>query len=92
MRAIKRLDERGRPRRRTRVARRRAERAILDARPREQVERLLTQLIERAEDGSRESCFAHRHLAELRLEDSPWSAALHLRRVIGADPDDDVAR
>ena len=71
--------------------RRRAERAILDARPREQVERLLTQLIERAEDGSRESCFAHRHLAELRLEDSPWSAALHLRRVIGADPDDDVA-
>lgn len=71
--------------------RRRAERAILDARPREQVERLLTQLVERAEDGSRESCFAHRHLAELRLEDSPWSAALHLRRVVGADPDDDVA-
>lgn len=70
---------------------RRAERAILDARPREQIERLLKKLIERAEVGSRESSFAHRHLAEMHLEESPWNAALHLRRVIDADPDDDVA-
>jgi tetratricopeptide (TPR) repeat protein len=51
---------------------------------------LLTQLVSAAEEGSDASIFAHRHLAELHLEDNPWRAALHLRRVLGYCPDDDV--
>ena len=64
---------------------------------------LLTQLVSAAEEGSDASLFAHRHLAELRLEHNPWKAALHLRRVLvavvghaplqlmaGAISDDDV--
>jgi tetratricopeptide (TPR) repeat protein len=35
--------------------------------------------------------FAHRHLGELLLEESPWRAALHLRQVLRLAPDDDVA-
>jgi tetratricopeptide (TPR) repeat protein len=34
--------------------------------------------------GSDAALFAHRHLAELHLEDNPWRAALHLRRAIDA--------
>jgi Flp pilus assembly protein TadD len=33
--------------------------------------------------------FAHRQLAELRLEGSPWQAALHLRHLIAANVRDD---
>jgi tetratricopeptide (TPR) repeat protein len=51
---------------------------------------LLTQLASVAEEGSDASIFAHRHLAELHLEDNPWKAALHLRRVLGYCPDDDI--
>lgn len=53
-------------------------------------EGLLTRLLSAAEEGSDASLFAHRHLAELYLEDNPWKAALHLRRVIGFCPDDDI--
>jgi tetratricopeptide (TPR) repeat protein len=35
--------------------------------------------------------FAHRHLGELCLEESPWQAALHIRQVLRIAPDDDVA-
>ena len=35
--------------------------------------------------------YAHRHLAEVRLEQDPWRAALHLRRVVAARANDDVA-
>jgi tetratricopeptide (TPR) repeat protein len=53
-------------------------------------EGLLTQLLSMTEDGSDASLFAHRHLAELHLEDNPWKSALHLRRVLVHCPDDDV--
>jgi len=51
---------------------------------------LLTQLASAAEEGSEASLFAHRHLAELHLEDNPWKAALHLRRVLAHCTEDDV--
>ena len=53
-------------------------------------EGLLTRLVSMAEDGSDASLFAHRHLAELHLEDNPWKSALHLRRVLSFYSDDDV--
>ena len=43
----------------------------------------------KATDGDRDALFAHRQLAELRLEESPWRAALHLRKLILADAADD---
>jgi tetratricopeptide (TPR) repeat protein len=51
---------------------------------------LLDRIVELAVDGSEPALFAHRHLAELRLEQHPWRAALHLRKVIAAEPHDDV--
>ena len=71
---------------------RRAEQAIRAAKPRDTILRLLEQLLAAAPDGTEPSRFAHRHLAELRLEESPWRAALHLRRVLTQDPDDDIAQ
>lgn len=70
----------------------RAEQALRSDRPREQVVRLLETLAARAPERSPEACFAHRHLAELHLESSPWQAALHLRRVLSVDADDDIAQ
>lgn len=71
--------------------RRRAEQALAAARPKEQVEGLLRSLAARAEAGSDDSLFAHRQLAELVLEENPWSAALHLRRVLQHNDTDDIA-
>lgn len=42
-----------------------------------------------AEPGSDEALFAHRQLAELRLDTAPWRAALHLRHLVGARAADD---
>jgi len=70
---------------------RRAEDAIRGQRPRALIEGLLEEIIAHAHEGSEACRFAHRQLAELRLEEAPWSAALHLRRVIAATPDDDAA-
>ena len=53
-------------------------------------ERLLEKLVKRAPKGSEPAIFAHRHLAEIRLESSTWKAALHLRHVLRARPHDDV--
>jgi len=53
-------------------------------------EGLLAQLLSVADEGSEASLFAHRHLAELRLEDNPWKAALHLRRVLRHCAEDDI--
>jgi Flp pilus assembly protein TadD len=55
-----------------------------------QAEGLLTRLASVADEGSDAALFAHRHLAELHLEDNPWKAALHLKRVLGHCPDDDI--
>jgi tetratricopeptide (TPR) repeat protein len=71
--------------------RRRAEQAIAAARPREQLEGVLEAIVARCEDGSDDAVFAHRQLAELRLEESPWAAALHLRRVLQFTQSDDIA-
>jgi Tfp pilus assembly protein PilF len=70
--------------------RKQAERAIAASQGRRIVEPLLERILSLAPDGSEASVFAHRHLAELRIEDHPWRALLHLRKVIGAHPDDDA--
>ncbi len=70
--------------------RKQAERAIAEAHGRRTVEPLLERLVSLATDGSEASVFAHRHLAEYRLEDHPWRALLHLRKVVGVHPEDDV--
>jgi tetratricopeptide (TPR) repeat protein len=63
--------------------------AMRRERPRHEVEPMLNALLERAPDGGELYVFAHRHLAELWLEEHPWRASLHLRRVlkIGAGTD-----
>jgi hypothetical protein len=53
-------------------------------------ESLLTKMVSAADEGSDASLFAHRHLAELHLEDNPWKAALHLRRVLSHCAEDDI--
>jgi tetratricopeptide (TPR) repeat protein len=52
---------------------------------------LLHRLARTAPEGSDESVFAHRQLAELLVERHPWRAALHARRALRARPDDDRA-
>lgn len=69
----------------------RAESAIGESRSRRTLEPLLRRIIDLAEERSDAALFAHRHLAELLIERHPWRAALHLRRVIAARPQDDVA-
>lgn len=71
--------------------RRRAERAIDEGRDRLVVEPILERILDMAGDDGAACAFAHRHLAELRLERDPWSSALHLRRVLGYLPRDDMA-
>jgi tetratricopeptide (TPR) repeat protein len=71
--------------------RRRAERAIDEGRGRRVLEPLLERILKLAPEGHPCRVFAHRHLAELRLEDDPWAAALHLRKVVAANPLDDVS-
>ncbi|MBX3247358.1 MAG: hypothetical protein KF901_09260 [Myxococcales bacterium] len=68
---------------------RRAEEA-LDRRRLAEAETLLDRLAAEAEEGSYEAVYAHRNLAELRLERNPWRAALHIRRVLELEPEDDV--
>ena len=70
--------------------RRRAEDALEAEGRHVEAETLLDTLLARAPEGSEHALFAHRHLAELRLERHPWRAALHLREVARARPHDDV--
>jgi tetratricopeptide (TPR) repeat protein len=51
----------------------------------------LERLASIAAEGSRAWCFANRSLAELLIEQAPWRAALHARRVAIATPDDEAA-
>jgi tetratricopeptide (TPR) repeat protein len=69
----------------------RAEQAIRSSRPREVIVRLLEEILAKADASSEPSRFAHRQLAEIHLEASPWAAALHLRSVLASAPDDDTA-
>ncbi len=68
--------------------RRRATESLENSKYPMEAESLLERLVEVALDGSDDAIFAHRRLAELRLERSPWKAALHLRKVIRHSPDD----
>ncbi len=70
--------------------RRRAEQAIASEQGRRVIVPLLERLVSIAPDGSPASLFAHRHLAEYRVEEHPWRALLSLRKVAAAQPDDDV--
>lgn len=72
------------------VLRRRAEAALRRPRSRREVETLLERILELAPNDSESAVFAHRHLAELLIEEHPWRAALHLRRVSSVANDDDV--
>lgn len=69
--------------------RRNAERALGRSSGAE-AEAALDALVSHASPGSEDALFAHRHLAELRLQRHPWRAALHLRALVAADPHDDV--
>ncbi len=68
----------------------RAEQALQRDLPKDHVRGLLEKLVARAVEGSPEACFANRHLAEILLEDSPWRAALQLRRLLRSCPEDDA--
>jgi tetratricopeptide (TPR) repeat protein len=70
--------------------RRRVEHAIASDQGRRVIVPLLEKLASTALEGSPASIFAHRHLAEYRVEDHPWRALLSLRKVVVATPDDDV--
>ena len=69
--------------------RERAERAIASGRRGGEVLGVLETMTREAPDGSAHALFAHRHLAEMQLQGSPWRAALHLRRVTDAGAADD---
>jgi Flp pilus assembly protein TadD len=69
--------------------RKRVERALANGARGSDVLRDLESIIREAEEGDRDALFAHRQLAELRLEESPWRAALHLRKLIAAAAADD---
>ena len=50
---------------------------------------VLQRLLRMVPPDSEDALFAHRHLAELTVEQEPWKAALSARRLIAANPDDD---
>jgi hypothetical protein len=52
---------------------------------------MLRAMAEEAKPDSDECAFAHRHLAELLVDDSPWQAAVFARRVLLRVPDDERA-
>jgi Flp pilus assembly protein TadD len=52
---------------------------------------MLRRLARHAPSDSDDFRFAHRHLAELRVEREPWLAALSARHVVALCPDDDGA-
>lgn len=70
--------------------RRKAEAALRRSDDGGELERSLERLLSRAEPGTDDALFAHRHLAEVRLEKNPWQAALHLRHVVRLQRHDDV--
>lgn len=69
--------------------RKRVERALAGGERGADVVRDLETIVREASETDRDGLFAHRQLAELRLEQSPWLAALHLRRLIHAGAADD---
>ncbi|GAB4110092.1 MAG: hypothetical protein OHK0013_45940 [Sandaracinaceae bacterium] len=75
----------------TRKLREQAERALAQGQGRRVVEPIFERLLRVAAPGSEAALLAHRGLAEYRLQEHPWRALLHLRHVLAAHPEDDVA-
>jgi tetratricopeptide (TPR) repeat protein len=69
--------------------RKRVERALASGDRGSDVVRDLELMVRESSEPSPDVLFAHRQLAELRLEESPWQAALHLRHLIAASLRDD---
>lgn len=69
--------------------RKRVERALASGDRGSDVVRDLELMVREASEPNADVLFAHRQLAELRLEESPWQAALHLRHLIAANLRDD---
>jgi Flp pilus assembly protein TadD len=65
--------------------------ALRRERPRAEIMPLLERLLDSAPDHGELYVYGHRHTAELLLQDEPWRAALHLRRVIRAGAGEDTA-
>ena len=65
--------------------------ALRRERPRAEIMPLLERLLDNAPDHGELYVYGHRHTAELLLQDEPWRAALHLRRVIRAGAGEDTA-
>ncbi len=60
----------------------RIDEALRRERPRAEVRPLVQRLLEEAPEDRDVQAYGHRLMAELHIEDSPWQAALHLRRVL----------
>jgi len=69
--------------------RKRVERALANGDRSSAVVRDLELMVRETNELNADVLFAHRQLAELRLEESPWQAALHLRQLIAANLRDD---
>ena len=69
----------------------RIDQAIRDGRSPRSLQSLLDRLARAAPHGSEDALFAHRQLADLAFDRSPWRALLHLRHVLADHPDDETA-
>ncbi len=67
-----------------------AEHALRHSHRRQTITPLLNRILNLCDEGSEDAVFAHHHLAECLLEQNPWQAALHLRKVIRVGADDDT--
>ena len=52
---------------------------------------MLRKLLRAVPQDGDDALFAHRHLAELLVEEEPWAAALSAKRILTRDPDDERA-
>jgi Flp pilus assembly protein TadD len=65
--------------------------ALRRERPRAEIVPLLDRLLTQAPEQGELFVYGHRHMAELLLQEQPWRAALHLRRVLKSGAGDDTA-
>jgi tetratricopeptide (TPR) repeat protein len=65
--------------------------ALRRERPRAEIMPLLDRLLSQAPEHGEMFLYGHRHMAELLLQEQPWRAALHLRRVLKTGNGDDTA-
>lgn len=73
----------------TQRLREQVERALARGQSQRVIEPLVERLVRVAPRGSESASFAHRLLAEYRVQQHPWRALLHLREVGAAHPEDD---